>query len=78
MLFRSEVWAVLGAVKTEFGKFGEALAHTRKKLEEASNSISKAETRTRQLSRKLREVEAMPAGDFEQLIGVVELDGEDD
>ncbi len=74
----AEVWAVLGAVKTEFGKFGEALAHTRKKLEEASNSISKAETRTRQLSRKLREVEAMPAGDVEQLIGVVELDGEDD
>jgi DNA anti-recombination protein RmuC len=36
----AEVWAVLGAVKTEFGKFGEALAHTRKKLEEASNSIS--------------------------------------
>ncbi|MGB8053159.1 MAG: DNA recombination protein RmuC, partial [Azonexus sp.] len=49
----AEVWAVLGAVKTEFGKFGEALAHTRKKLDEASNSISKAETRTRQLSRRL-------------------------
>ncbi len=48
----AEVWAVLGAVKTEFGKFGEALAHTRKKLDEASNSISKAETRTRQLSRR--------------------------
>ncbi|HSN64674.1 MAG TPA: DNA recombination protein RmuC, partial [Azonexus sp.] len=58
----AEVWAVLGAVKTEFGKFGEALAHTRKKLDEASNSISKAETRTRQLSRRLREVEALPAG----------------
>jgi DNA recombination protein RmuC len=74
----AEVWAVLGAVKTEFGKFGEALAHTRKKLDEASNSISKAETRTRQLSRKLREVEALPAGESEQLIGMVELDGEDD
>jgi len=74
----AEVWAVLGAVKTEFGKFGEALAHTRKKLDEASNSISKAETRTRQLSRKLREVEALPAGDSEQLIGMVELDGDDD
>ena len=36
----AEVWAVLGAVKSEFGKFGEALAHTRKKLDEASNSIS--------------------------------------
>ena len=74
----AEVWAVLGAVKTEFGKFGEALAHTRKKLDEASNSISKAETRTRQLTRKLKEVEALPVAESEQLIGVVELDGEDD
>ena len=74
----AEVWAVLGAVKSEFGKFGEALAHTRKKLDEASNSISKAETRTRQLSRKLSEVEALPASDAEKLIGLLELDGEDD
>jgi DNA recombination protein RmuC len=74
----AEVWAVLGAVKSEFGKFGEALAHTKKKLDEASNSISKAETRTRQLSRRLREVEALPAGEAEQLIGVAEFDGEDD
>jgi len=74
----AEVWAVLGAVKTEFGKFGEALAHTKKKLDEASNSISKAETRTRQLSRRLREVEALPVGESENLIGVTDLDGEDD
>lgn len=74
----AEVWAVLGAVKTEFGKFGEALAHTRKKLDEASNSISKAETRTRQLSRRLKDVEALPVGVSEQLIGVVEFDGEDE
>jgi DNA recombination protein RmuC len=74
----AEVWAVLGAVKTEFGKFGEALAHTKKKLDEASNSISKAETRTRQLSRKLKDVEALPAAESEQLIGVVDFDGEDE
>ncbi|MBP5987304.1 MAG: DNA recombination protein RmuC [Azonexus sp.] len=74
----AEVWAVLGAVKTEFGKFGEALAHTRKKLEEASNSIAKAETRTRQLSRKLKEVEALPVAESEQLIGVADFDGEDE
>ena len=74
----AEVWAVLGAVKTEFGKFGEALAHTKKKLDEASNSISKAETRTRQLSRKLKEVEALPVERAEQLIGIAEFDGEDD
>ncbi len=74
----AEVWAVLGAVKTEFGKFGEALAHTRKKLDEASNSIAKAETRTRQLSRKLKEVEALPVADSEQLIGGADFDGEDE
>ena len=74
----AEVWAVLGAVKTEFGKFGEALAHTRKKLDEASNSISRAETRTRQLSRKLKDVEALPVAESEQLIGMVDLDGEDE
>jgi DNA recombination protein RmuC len=74
----AEVWAVLGAVKTEFSRFGEALAHTRKKLDEASNSISKAETRTRQLSRKLKEVEALPVGEAEQLIGVAVFDGEEE
>jgi DNA recombination protein RmuC len=74
----AEVWAVLGAVKTEFGKFGEALAHTKKKLDEASNSISKAETRTRQLSRKLKEVEALPAAESEQLIGAVDFDGDEE
>ncbi len=74
----AEVWSVLGAVKAEFGKFGEALAHTKKKLEEASNSIGKAETRTRMLSRKLREVEALPAADAQQLIGVADFDGDED
>lgn len=74
----AEVWAVLGAVKTEFGKFGEALAHTRKKLDEASNSISKAETRTRQLSRRLKDVEALPVAQSEQLTGMVDFDGEDE
>ncbi|WP_265942981.1 DNA recombination protein RmuC [Dechloromonas sp. A34] len=74
----AEVWSVLGAVKTEFGKFGEALAHTRKKLDEASNSIGKAEIRTRQLSRRLKDVEALPVGVSEQLIGVADFDGEDE
>ncbi|MGE5385868.1 MAG: DNA recombination protein RmuC, partial [Betaproteobacteria bacterium] len=64
--------------KAEFGKFGEALAHTKKKLEEASNSIGKAETRTRMLSRKLREVEALPATDAQRLIGTADFDGDED
>jgi len=74
----AEVWAVLGAVKSEFGKFGEALAHTKKKLEEASSSIGKAETRTRVLTRKLKEVEALPAADGERLIGAVDFDADEE
>ena len=72
----AEVWAILGVVKTEFGKFGEALAHTRKKLEEASSSIGKAETRTRVLSRKLKEVEALPVAESERLIGEADFDAD--
>ena len=55
-----EVWEVLGAVKTEFGKFGEVLAKTKKKLDEASNQILSAERRARVMSRELRSVEALP------------------
>jgi DNA recombination protein RmuC len=80
----AEVWSILGAVKSEFGKFGEALAHTKKKLEEASNSIGKAETRTRVLTRNLKEVEALPAAEALRLVGgdvdgfgAEDLDGED-
>jgi DNA recombination protein RmuC len=56
----SEVWTVLGAVKTEFAKFGDVLAKTKKKLDEASNSIGAAEVRTRAMARQLRTVEALP------------------
>jgi DNA recombination protein RmuC len=56
----AEVWEVLGAVKTEFGKFGDVLAKTKKKLEEASNTIEAAEVRTRAMQRQLRVVEALP------------------
>ena len=64
----SEVWSILGAVKSEFGKFGEALAHTKKKLEEASNSIGKAETRSRVLSRRLKDVEGLSVAQAEALL----------
>lgn len=74
----SEVWSVLGAVKTEFGKFGEALAHTKKKLEEAGNSIGKAETRSRVLAGKLREVEALPVPEAQRLIGSTDIGSDDD
>lgn len=68
----SEVWSVLGAVKTEFGKFGDALANTKKKLEQATNSIGAAEVRTRQISRKLKSVEALPVENAGQVLGSLE------
>ena len=56
----SEVWQLLGMVKTEFGKFGDVLAKTKKKLQEAGHTIDKAEIRTRAIARKLRKVQEIP------------------
>jgi DNA recombination protein RmuC len=54
-----EVWAVLGAVKTEFGKFGDVIARVQKKLQEASNQVDTVGVRTRAIQRKLRGVEQL-------------------
>ncbi len=59
----SEVWELLGVVKTQFGQFGDALSKTKKKLQEASNSIDSAEVRTRAIERKLRDVQELPEKD---------------
>jgi DNA recombination protein RmuC len=64
----SEVWELLGTVKTEFGKFGDVLAKTKKKLQEASNTIDKAEVRTRAIERKLRKVQEVPQPEAVDLI----------
>ena len=64
----SEVWQVLGAVKTEFAKFGDVLARTKKKLEEAGNTISSVETRTRMMGRALKSVESMPEAQAQALL----------
>ena len=68
----SEVWGVLGAIKTEFGKFGEALEATRKKLEQATKSIKSAGVRTRQIERKLKGVEALPMVEAQARLGALE------
>lgn len=68
----SEVWGVLGAIKTEFGKFGEALDATRKKLEQATKSIESAGIRTRQIERKLKGVEALPTAEAQARLGALE------
>jgi DNA recombination protein RmuC len=65
----SEVWQVLGAVKTEFGKFGDVLAKTKSQLETVTRSIEAAEVRTRAMNRKLRDVEALPGEEATDLLG---------
>jgi DNA recombination protein RmuC len=65
----SEVWQVLGAVKTEFGKFGDVLAATKATLEKAAKNIENAEVRSRQMARKLKSVEALPSEAAQLMLG---------
>ncbi len=64
----SEVWTLLGAVKTEFSKFGDLLEKTHKKMQEASNTIEDAVTKTRTIERKLNKVQNLPVAEAEKLI----------
>ena len=73
----SEVWQILGAVKTQFGDFGKILEKTKKKLQEATNVIDSASQRSRVIERKLRTVQELPSEDSIALLGKsvdVELD----
>jgi DNA recombination protein RmuC len=74
----SEVWQVLGAVKTEFGKFGDVLAATKNTLERAAKNIEQAETRSRQMVRKLKSVEALPSEAAQRLLGTESVQLEDE
>ena len=56
----SEVWEVLGAVKTEFGKFGQVFSKVKRQLTTVGNTIDEAEVRTRAMERKLRDVQQLP------------------
>ncbi|MDP6139757.1 MAG: DNA recombination protein RmuC [Arenicellales bacterium] len=70
----SEVWQVLAAVKTEFGKFGGVLDKVKKQLATASNTIDETQTRTRVMARKLREVEQLPVGESDELLELLPED----
>ena len=64
----SEVWQVLGAVKTEFGKFGDVLAKVKSQTETVLNTLSSAEQRSRVMGKALRNIEALPEADAARLI----------
>ena len=66
----SEVWQVLGAVKTEFGKFGDVLARVKSQTETVLNTLSSAEVRSRAMGRVLRQVEALPEAQAQALLPV--------
>ena len=68
----SEVWQVLGAIKTQFNKFGDLLEATKKKLQESANKIDAAATTSRQIERRLKEVESLPTTDSIKLIGEID------
>lgn len=68
----SEVWSLLGAVKTEFGKFVEILEKTQKKLQEASNTIETATKKSRTIERKLKNVQTLPIEETTSLLAAGE------
>jgi DNA recombination protein RmuC len=72
----SEVWEILGAVKTEFGKYGEVLDKVQKKLIEATKSIDDVNVRKRAIDRKLRSVAELPVAPVQDLLDFNGDDGE--
>lgn len=74
----SEVWRVLAAVKTEFGKFGEVLSKVKKQLQTASRTIETTDVRTRAMERKLRSVQELPVPEAEDLLGIPVFGLDDD
>lgn len=77
----SEIWDLLGAVRTEFGKFGEVLQKTKAKLDQASKEIDNASTRSRVIERKLRDVQTLPESRAQNLLDTPDFaaaDGEAD
>jgi DNA recombination protein RmuC len=73
----SEVWQILGAVKTEFGKFGDVLDKVKKKLDEAGKHIDATGVRTRAIERRLRGVESLPDENAQTLMGPPAEDDDD-
>lgn len=68
----SEVWMLLSAVKTEFGKFGDILEKTRKKLDEARNTVADAASKSRTIEKKLKNVQELPSPEPISLLGDIE------
>jgi DNA recombination protein RmuC len=64
----SEVWKVLGAVKTEFDRYGDWVEKVREQVQKAADTLDRADTRSRQMRRALKNVEALPEGEAQALL----------
>ena len=67
----AEVWQTLGAVKAQFGKFSDLLEGVQKKLQESANKNKKEKTTSRQIERKLKNVEELPETESVKMIGEI-------
>jgi DNA recombination protein RmuC len=73
----SEVWNLLAAVKTEFGKFGESLSAVKEKIDQASRKIEDVDVRSRAITKKLRDVEELPSNPQPLLKDFIQTDNDD-
>ena len=73
----SEIWDLLGAVRTEFGKFGDVLQKTKEKLDSASKEIDRAGTRSRAIERRLRDVQTLPEAKAQKLLSDIDVSYEE-
>jgi len=73
----SEVWNLLAAVKTEFGKFGESLSAVKEKIDQASRKMEDVDVRSRAITKKLRDVEELPSNPQPLLKDFLQSDGDD-
>jgi len=74
----AEVWRVLAAIKTEFGKFGEVLDKVKRHIDLAGQTIEKTGARSRAIERKLRSVEKLPEAETLEILALPATNGEDD
>jgi DNA recombination protein RmuC len=70
----SEIWELLGAVKTQFGKFAEVIEAAKKKLDSASEELARTGTRSRQIEKRLKSVQELPEPETHKLLGNLEDD----
>lgn len=74
----SEVWKVLGAVKTEFERYGDWVEKVREQVQKAADTLDRADTRSRQMRRALKNVEALPEGEAQALLPKLDDEALDD